>query len=300
MAVWTLIPGCGIVAADSNPNNVQSGGSEDVSFRTLFLEDFRSWLSEHKGLIVGGYLSALILLAYPAAFIILWMQLAHHYGFGYWTALHAASLVPKIFVIGNVPSLIWISALVTNTAIMTWTMFGWGWKFYSHIFQPDDFSGFQGNKVTVAMRKVMFHSFRYSQLMIPFFYPLLFALVFVPSFPVSWSGLAVYLTYLFFCLLGAFFAAPLPNRGREDRSGRQIYVSIVMAFSWSMLAAVPLAGLQAPGLPTVELGSGDDKRKVSLLSNANGYWNVIDQDQTVTSIPDDEAGTVRVIQRAED
>ena len=281
------------MAADSNPNNVQSGGSEDVSFRTLFLEDFRSWLSEHKGLIVGGYLSALVLLAYPAAFIILWLQLAHHYGFGYWTALYAASLVPKTFMIGKVPLLIGVS-LATSGIVGAWTMFGWGWKFYSPIFLPDDLSWFHGNKVTAG--KVMVYLFRVTQLMLPLMVPLMIS----PSLPFSWFGLGVYLAYVSLCILGAFFAAPLPNRAHEDQSGRQFYGHIVGVFIWSVLAAIPLVGLLAPGLQTVELGSGDDKREVSLLSNANGYWHIINHDQTITSIPDDEAGTVRVIQGAED
>ena len=291
MAIWTPILGCGTVDVGSNPNHAQSGGSDDVSFRTLFLEDFRSWLFEHKELIVGGYLSALVLLAYPAAFVILWMQLAHHYGFGYGTALYAASLVPTTFVFGKVPLLI-VMSLAANAAVGVWTMFGWGWKVFSPIFLPDDSPGFRGYKVTLG--KVAFYYFRFAQLMMPFMVPLLF----FSMFPFSWFALGVYLAFLSLCLVGAFFAAPLPTRVHDDQSARRFYVVVVVAFIWSVLAAIPLAGLLAPGLQTVELGSGDDKRKVALLSNANGYWHVIDHDRTITSIPDDEAGTVRVLQGA--
>jgi hypothetical protein len=237
--------GCGAVATNSASNDDGSVGTDEFSFRV--------WLLEHSQLIVGGYLSALVLLAYPASLIVLWTQLAHTYGFGYWTALYAASLVPKTFVIGKVPLLIWTS-LATSIAVWAWAEYGWGWKSTFH---------------NLPGKPTMLRS---TQLLVPFLLP---QVVIFPAFPFSLFGLGVYLAYLSLCLVGAYIAAPLLTSITDDPATGRFYAGIVVVFIWALLAAVPLAGVEPPGLQMVKMGSGEDKREAALLSNSNGYWHVI-------------------------
>jgi hypothetical protein len=279
------------LAANNDSSNVQSVRSDDVSFR--------SWLLQHGELIIGAYLSALVLLAYPASLIVLRTQLAYDYGFGYWTALYAASLVPKTFVIGKVPLLIWTS-LGTSIAVWAWVMFGWGWKPFARTLHrlPGDPFGFNGPDQIRNWRKIpggqmLVYILRYTQLTVPLILPLV---IVMPFRLFSWFGLGVYIAYLSLCFLGAFVAEPLVNRFYEDRSERRLYAVTVVAFIFGFLAAIPLASVEDPGLQTIEIGSGDELREVVLLSNSNGYWHVINHNQTIVSIPDHEAGTVRVIE----
>lgn len=253
---------------------------------------FREWLLERPDLLLGAYLSALVVLAYPVSLVTLWIQLAGFYGFDYWMALYAASLVPATFVVGKIITVVFFS-FITSTVVWYWCMYLWGYRAFHRagysipgnplgLEDPDKPEG--GNTTTIGQS--VFSMQRFTAIGLTLTTPtLLFPLLLAQ---LSWFNTGVYAAYLLLVVLGSFIGVPLLAGALEDESSQKLYKARVVLFTVSVLAAVPLAGLGSPALPTAELDSGERSQTVSLLSHSAGYWHVIDQNSAIVHIPDDD------------
>lgn len=258
----------------------------------------REWLLERSDLLLGAILSALAILAYPASLVTLEVQLAGYYGFGYWTALYIASSVPATLVIGKIGT-VFLCSLFSVYAVWNLCVFGFGYKAYQRAAynEPGNPFGLEDPDKPKRRDVTTFGqlSFTYSRIGV-IGLALLIPNILFPSFvPDSWFNLAVYLAFLLLSLLGAYLSTPVVARAFQQNSRRLMYRGMVIVYAASVLAAVPLAGLGSPALPTAEMDLGGQEQTVSLLSHSDGYWHVIDQDKAIVHIPDDDVeGTVKV------
>ena len=81
-----------------------------------------------------AFVGALIPLAYPLGFAVLWMQLSHEYTYGSRTALYAASVAPSAMVVGKVG---WILLFSLFSALLPM----WIWYAYARAKAKKSFSG---------------------------------------------------------------------------------------------------------------------------------------------------------------
>jgi hypothetical protein len=259
---------------------------------------FRDWLLGSSGIVVAGHLTALAVLAYPAGLITLWIQLTGYYGFDYWTALHAASLVPTTVVVGKIATVFCFSML-TNAVVFGWSIRVWGYKeFHRGLYNiagnplgledPDNPIG--GGKTTLG--QYMFSMERFLAIGITLLLPTMIFPLFVPT---TWFNVGILVAFMLLVIAGSYATTPLVLKAAEQESRPKLYKGIVVAYAAAVLAAVPLAGLGSPALQTVEITSEGQKREVAVLAHADGYWHVIDHNNTLTYMPDDEVeGSVTI------
>ena len=260
---------------------------------------FREWVLERSELLLGAYFSALVVLAYPASLVTLWIQLASYYRFEYWTALYAASSVPITLVVGKVV-LIALYSLLANVAVWNLCLFVFGYRpLHKAIYNtsgnpyglehPDE----QTNRRETTVGQLWFWSQRILAIIAVFV--VIPSLVLPSSIFASWFELGIYLAYLLLVFLGAYISVPVVVASMEMDSRHKFYQGVAVVFAVSILAAVPLAGSGSPSLPTVEMNLSGQKQTVAVLSHSDGYWHVINQNEDIVHIPADEVeGVVRV------
>jgi len=248
-----------------------------------------------EGLLFYVGIPALTL--YPLGFVALCLQMWRDHdfpyswdfgGFNFGMTWHAASLVPKVVVVGMGVRLLFLSLLacllaigvasLTSNFLQRW----WYVRGRLHLLEA-----WKGN----GRWEVLFWRVSFVTLL-----PLAVYIIWNDFGVDSWYD-APFLA-AFVALSAAAGAVVIHARHREG--GRRFLHGLALAYAGAVLAALSLSALQLPDLPQVELDAAAETwperptgEPFVLLSQEAGYWHVYNRTSGLLAVPDEEAKVVR-------
>jgi hypothetical protein len=243
------------------------------------------------------YVGIPALTLYPLGFVALCLQMwRDHYfpyswdfdGFNFGMTWYAASLIPKVVVVGTGVRLLFLSLLAGVLAIGVASLL----------------SNFLHRWWYVRQRWHLVEHWKG----LPRWEMLLWRLSFVTLLPLVayliWSDFTIDSWYdtpfLAAFVVFSAVAGTTVVQARHREMGRRFLHGLAAAYAGAVLAALSLSTLQFPDLPLVELEAKAETWSESpssepfvMLSQGTGYWHVYNRTSGLLSVPEDEARVVR-------
>jgi hypothetical protein len=238
--------------------------------------DAPAWNIRTVGEVVAIYLGIVVTLAYPVGFATLVLQMLTNYSFDFSLAIQAAYLVPIPQVIAKILVVLRFAIFPMMATLM---------YFFIRQFFPT-YSTWRR-----AARRFSLLFLIYAVLL---YTPYSYAFTFTSASFLPWGGL-VFLTYALIGGAVMLFGVTALTEALEAQSLRAWRLNTTLIILGAIVAAVFLAGVMNPSLPIVQLKLGEKEQEVTLLSHANGYWHLIDEQRNLVSLTDDEAGEGRYL-----
>ncbi len=236
------------------------------------------------------YIGIPALTLYPLGFVALGLQMWRDDqfpyswdfgGFNFGMIWYAASLVPKVVVIGTGVRLLFVSLLacILTMGIASLT-----------------FNFLQRRNPAVSWRRrsegeMMFWRFSFITLL-----PLAGYIIWNDFTIDSWYDAPFVIAFVALSAVAGTVVAYIRHRRHDGGFLR----GLAVAFAGALFAALSLSALQLPDLPLLELeaeegawSEGSLSEPYVLLSKTAGYWHVYNRESGLLSIPDDEAKVVR-------
>lgn len=261
--------------------------------------------------LIAGYVGVLAVLTYPIGFLTTTLQLMSDFGYGFSEAAYATYLMPAPVVATTIFTVLFFS-LFSLTATGGWATVVWQtkarWEKFLDYADLKDW----------AREALSSRTARLTQR-----YALLVLALLIPTAELSLASTTdyfIYAGYVVLSAMGGLIGGRLMSKEIEDDERRRsqmndvdsyrsymmtyyerrvrLYGAIAVTWVGAVVAAVCLSGLWPSSLTKVELGSESASHEVNLLSHRDGYWHVIDHNGDVVSVPNAEAGAVRVIEKA--
>jgi hypothetical protein len=243
------------------------------------------------------YVGIPALTLYPLGFVALCLQMWRDQlfpyswdfgGFNFGMTWYAASLVPKVVVIGMGVRLLFVSllacALGMGIAWLTSNFLHRWWRVRGRWYLVESWK-------EQSKWEILFWRLSFVTLL-----PLVVYLVWSDFRVDSWYDAPFLAAFVVF---SAAAGATVVYARHRDR-GRRLLHGLAAAYAGTLLAALSLSPLQFPDLPLVEFDSEQGARFEApsgepfvMLYQAAGYWHVYNRTSGLVSIPDDEAKIVR-------
>ncbi len=254
--------------------------------------------------ILGGFLFYIGIPAitlYPLGFVALSLQLWRDPDFPYsWASggfnfamiWYAASLVPKVVVIGTGVRLLFIALLSTilTMVVASATL---------HFLQKWNLAKSQ------ARRKEPEHHSKWEHLnkwerrlwrLSPVILLPIVVLLLIKDFPFdTWYDLPFYVGYFIFSACGGFIIGYIRFRGHD----RWIHHGLSLAFAGAIFGALSLSALDLPDLPFVEIEATTNwpeelsSTPFRLLSTESNHWNVYNRESGILALDHTDVENVR-------
>lgn len=243
------------------------------------------------------YVGIPALTLYPLGFVALCLQMWRDHDFPYsWDfgefnfgmTWYAASLIPKVVIMGTGVRLLFLSllacVLAMGIASLTFNFLQRYWHLRQRWHLIETWKG--NGKWEVLLWRLSFAT-------------LLPLVVYI-----LWSDFAVDSWYdapflAAFVLLSASAGALVVHAKHRERGGRVPH-KLAVAYAGAVVAALSLSALQLPDLPLVELEAEAETwperlpgEPFVLLAQGQGYWHVYNRTNGLLAVPEDEAKVVR-------
>jgi hypothetical protein len=255
--------------------------------------------------ILGGFLFYIGIPAvtlYPLGFVALSLQLWRDPDFPYsWASggfnfamiWYAASLVPKVVVIGTGVRLLFISLLSTVlTMVVASATLHLLQKWNLTKGQPKRKEPEQHNSKWEHLNKWERRLWRISPVIL---LPLV-VLLLIKDFPFdTWYDLPFYAGYFIFSACGGFIIGYIRFRGQD----RWIHHGLSLAFAGAIFGALSLSALDLPDLPFVEIEATTNWPKelsstpFRLLSTDSQHWYLYNRDSGMLALDQPDVKSVR-------
>ncbi len=236
------------------------------------------------------YIGLPALTLYPLGFVALCLQMWRDYqfpyswdfgGFNFGMIWYAASLVPKVVVIGTGVRLLFVSllacALTMGIASLT-------------------FNFLQRRDPAVSWRRRSEWEMMFWRLSFITLLPLAGYIIWNDFTIDSWYDAPFLIAFVALSAAAGTVVAYIRHRGHD----RWFLRGLAVAYAGALFAAVSLSALQLPDLPLVEFEAKENawsERPASepfvLLSKSSGYWHVYNRTSGLLATPSEEAQVVR-------